>query len=432
MFISILILSIFTFTLSQSKSIQPIVIIPGLAASQLDATIINGAYKFGCPSNAPTPHRIWFSFYESALRLPCLIENTRLTYDTKTNCTIQGRSGSTIIPHDWGNTSGVESLDPKSKIKTFPLFRDMVNTLVNDHGYIRGLSVVAAPYDFRLWGDKCYSISFLLKLQHLIENTSIQNGNVPVRLVCHSMGCPATNRLLYTMSQAWKKQYVAGLVALGAPFAGAPSVIYSVVTGKMADVPVDLSKSVGTWPSMSGLIPYEMSNLGTPIYGKDTVIVTTTTRDYTINDMFALVRDLSTNGYYHRTFPSSNKGLPRLPNGTSVWKYIHEDLFSNGAHPGVNVDVVYVSDVPTPSKWTFTKDDLSDGGTASHDYLGDGTVPVNSIEIPSKSWMKEKTWKVALYPLKSQPKSAMNGMQSQHMGTCWHPGAIQVVVDSIK
>ena len=63
-------------------------------------------------------------------------------------------------------------------------------------------------------------------------------------------------------------------------------------------------------------------------------------------------------------------------------------------------------------------------GTASHDYLGDGTVPVNSIEIPSsKSWMKEKTWKVALYPLKSRPKSAMNGMQSQHMEV---PVGIQV------
>jgi hypothetical protein len=425
-------LTLFTFLVVPTCSIEPIVIIPGLAATQLDSTQVNAAPYFLCSSDRPNPYRIWFSFKESVVGLPCLIENTRLNYDTVTNCTIQGRSGSTITAHDWGNTTGIESLDPGSKIDEFVIFRAMVNKLVNDNGYERGISIRGAPYDFRLWGDECYSTEFLRRLQKLIEDTFSINGNVPVRLVCHSMGCPATTKLLVEMSSAWKKKYVTGIVALGAPFAGAPSVIYSVVTGDMAGLPVDMSRSVSTWPSMAALIPYDMSTLGVDIYGKDKVLVTTADRTYTTSDMFAFIRDLSQNGYYHRTYPLSNKGLARLANGTSVWKYIHESIFSNGTHPGVDIDTVYVSDCPTPSSWTFTKPDLSDGGTASHDYLGDGTVPSESMVIPSKIWSKDSRWRVTLHPLKSQPKSNMHGMSSQHMGTCWHPESIDIVVNLIK
>jgi hypothetical protein len=136
----ILILSLtLTLTLiAQTHAIEPIVIIPGLAATVLDATQVDATSHFLCSSNRPTPYRIWFSLTESVEKVLCLIENTRLQYDTQTNCTVQGRHGSTIFAHGWGNTTGVEALNPTGPSGArIPMFKDMVSTLVNDHGYER-------------------------------------------------------------------------------------------------------------------------------------------------------------------------------------------------------------------------------------------------------------------------------------------------------
>ena len=127
---------------AQAHSIEPIVIIPGLAASVLDATQVDATSHFLCSSNRPTPYRIWFSLTESVGNVRCLIENTWLQYDTQTNCTVQGRHGSTILAHGWGNTTGVEALNPTGPSGArIPMFEDMVSTLVNDHGYERGVSI---------------------------------------------------------------------------------------------------------------------------------------------------------------------------------------------------------------------------------------------------------------------------------------------------
>ena len=430
----ILILSLVALV-AQTHSIEPIVIIPGLAATVLDATQVDATSHFLCSSNRPTPYRIWFSLTESVEKVLCLIENTRLQYDTQTNCTVQGRHGSKILAHGWGNTTGVEALNPTGPSGArIPMFKDMVTTLVNDHGYERGVSIRAAPYDFRLWGDACYSKDLMSRIQVLITKTYAMNNNSAVRLICHSMGCAITHKMLLQMNAEWKEKYLVGLVALAAPFAGAPSSLYTIVTGDMAGIPLSFQRSVSTWASIASLIPHEMQHLGTPIYGKDTVVLQTPKQDYTIANIVELVRDLATNGYYHTQFPKAMHGRARLPDGDKIWKYIQTTLFNASAHPGVVLDTVYVSDVPTPSKYIYTKDDLSDsgGGTIVYGYKGDGTVPVNSVEIPSQAWNKEPHGKkVTLHPLPSQPKNHMNHMNSQHMGTCWHPMAIKIVVQLV-
>ena len=92
---------------------------------------------------------------------------------------------------------------------------------------------------------------------------------------------------------------------------------------------------------------------------------------------------------------------------------------------------MYVADVPTPSKYIYSKDDLSDGTTV-YGYMGDGTVPVESVEIPSQAWNKEPHGKkVTLHSLPSQPKNHMNHMNSQHMGLTWHPMAIKIIVQLV-
>jgi len=411
-----------------SPALPPIVIVPGLASSQLDSKIVNGASYWPCTRNHPKPYRIWFTVKESVTGVLCLVENTRLVYDLSTNCTIQGRAGTTITPHDWGGTDGIEALNPGGpKGFIFSLFADMVNVLVEKHGYVRGVSIRGAPNDFRLWGDACYSRNFLIRLQSLIEDTVHQNNGRPARVVCHSMGCPAVHKMLVSMDAVWKKKYVAGLVALGSPFGGAPSAIYTLVTGKMAGLSIPIQRSVGTWSSIPALLPHDTSRL--PMYKAKDVVLQTPQRNYTVSTMFQLVRDLSKTGFYYTNYPKANGGRARLPDGDKVYKYINEDIFQQSdKHPGVEVDLAYVNDAPTASQWIFTQPDLSDKGTAVHGFLGDGTVPVNSIEIPAKAWAAAGAERISLHPLSSQPVSAMKGMTSQHMGECWHPDSIALVV----
>ena len=61
------------------------------------------------------------------------------------------------------------------------LWRTMVNNLTATLGYEAGRSLRAAPYDFELYGDECYSRGLFERMRLLIEDTHDINGGRPVR-----------------------------------------------------------------------------------------------------------------------------------------------------------------------------------------------------------------------------------------------------------
>lgn len=59
---------------------------------------------------------------------------------------MENADGAFFRNFQFGNTTGVEFVD---KEKNLEYFYTLVETLCRDHGYERGESVLAAPYDFR-------------------------------------------------------------------------------------------------------------------------------------------------------------------------------------------------------------------------------------------------------------------------------------------
>ena len=136
-------------------------------------------------------------------------------------------------------------------------FVDMVSLLVS-HGYRRGFSVRAAPYDFRKAQSKAeqlvlnpvISFIYLMKfsldeqdgyfneLKVLVEETYTMNHKGKVTFIAHSLGNMYLLYFLNRQTQQWKDKYVASFISMGGPWAGAVKALKVVATGDDMDIPV--------------------------------------------------------------------------------------------------------------------------------------------------------------------------------------------------
>ena len=69
-------------------------------------------------------------------------------YDEETD-SFQDSEDVTITVPGFGGTEGVEFLTPGDKVNLVPYMNDLVEYFV-ERGYVRGESIRAAPYDWRL------------------------------------------------------------------------------------------------------------------------------------------------------------------------------------------------------------------------------------------------------------------------------------------
>ena len=99
-------------------------------------------------------------------------------------------------------------------------FKTIIKNLTAELDYEEGVSIRGAPYDFRWWGDACYTKTYFESLRMLVEDTFSTNNDRPVRFLCHSMGCPVGRAFLIsgidpTVDAAWRAKYMAGFIAIG-------------------------------------------------------------------------------------------------------------------------------------------------------------------------------------------------------------------------
>ena len=92
------------------------------------------------------------------------------------------------------------------------------------HGYERGVSIRAAPYDFRFAPHS--QPFYLVRLRQLVEDTWSVCGRRRVVLFAHSMGGLYAAYFLSKQPSAWKCRYVAALVTANTPWAGRSIVIH--------------------------------------------------------------------------------------------------------------------------------------------------------------------------------------------------------------
>lgn len=133
-------------------------------------------------------------------------------------------------------------------------------------------------------------------LTNLVEDTYRINGNEPVMLICHSMGCPVSYYYLLQKDQAWKDQYIQSFVTLAGAWGGAVKAMKAFTSGDNLGVIVvpalTIRKDERTFPSLAYLLPSDK------FWDEDEILVSTQRRNYTVNDYENFFRDINyTTGY---------------------------------------------------------------------------------------------------------------------------------------
>ena len=78
---------------------------------------------------------------------------------------------------------------------------------------------------------------YFSKLKALIEETFAMNGNMPVVLVCHSLGCPYSLIFLNQQLQDWKDKYLRVWLTISAPWGGSIKTLGLYASGYLLGIP---------------------------------------------------------------------------------------------------------------------------------------------------------------------------------------------------
>ena len=370
---------VFSACLLPATALQPVVLINGLAGSNLNARL-NGAKE---PHVFCDKKKDWFRIWLTVEELvpgvvDCFFHNVVVHFNNQTKqyedtegVDIDGNVG-------WGSTKGLDYLDPSLKAGKY--FHDIIKRL-ESIGYVDNKSLRGAPYDWRLSARGLDSkptfsgnnnLPYFAKLKALIEDTSVTNGGEKIHIISHSMGGPVSLAFLHRQSTDWKDKYIASLIAVSPPFGGSVKTVKAVVSGDNFDAPV-VHQNI-FWPVQSTCAsgPWLFPQDG--LWRSDEVLVETPSKNYTSADWLQLFSDMP---------------------GLSSVKLMSEetDILTNTlgekefVAPNVKVALIRGTDVKTEIGYTYGVDFNSSGKGKSAppptairtDNFGDGTVPNRSL-----------------------------------------------------
>lgn len=161
--------------------------------------------------------------------------------------------------------AGVDYLAPGALTESQSYVFGPVLKLLKSHGYVEGINLDAAPYDWRLpprilQERDNYFTETMDKITHLYR----QSNNSPVIILCHSMGCKTGHYLFNfvrqhlgeSKGQKWIDKYIEMYVPVGAPHIGSPKSVRVVMDGDTMgldafldhDEGVVLGRSLGSAP----------------------------------------------------------------------------------------------------------------------------------------------------------------------------------------
>jgi len=361
----------------QDSDRDPVILLPGLGASGLDAEIHkNNSVSWYCFKNLDWFH-LWFAV-EELLVQNCWMDNLHVTYDpTSGNYTNTG--GVNIRPTDFGGIKGVSYLDYKLgiPISLTSVYSNIVASL-QEVGYTVGQDLRGAPYDWRLPADYQAKNGWYAALQELIEETYTLNGNKPVVIITHSMGGPTALWFINNyVTQQWADQYIKSFMPIAAPWSGAPNALRAVLSGDnfgLAFLGIDIvqKKKFRDVARQAGGVVELLPN---PDVNKtSTVFVSTPSKNYTIDNFDELFADFGT------------------PETQPIYKDVDTVLLALHA-PQLPVYCLYGYGIETEIAYTYPSFD--DQPVIDNSDLGDGTVPLYSLKECS-NWDKQQSQPVTI------------------------------------
>ncbi|XP_065177783.1 phospholipase A2 group XV-like [Sycon ciliatum] len=358
----------------------PIVLVPGIAGSQID---VRHTEKIPYPDicrvvfSTNSWRQAWLSIKEVLPGLVrCFSIDMSLEFDVNTLKYNDPEGIETRIPN-FGSTKSIEYLDNSTDFiirAETKYFHDMVQYFVDNAGYERDESIVAAPYD---WRKSPWSMDgYFERLQALVENVTAKY-NAPAIVISHSMGGPVLKAFFNTTTSDWRDKHIKAWFPVEGVWIGSPKVLEAIVSGDGFGTPapvadlIDMERSLESTlflAPMPGLWPNDVSD--------ELIIVEETSKSYGVSDYVALLQALNI-----------SHAQERLANVMSKREMIH-------GPPGVRMYCIYGTNVDTAWGYKYSALDRS----APEKKIigdGDGTVPLPSLEY-CKNWVGKQPQPVVL------------------------------------
>jgi hypothetical protein len=331
--------------------------------SQLKVDLHNATPPhYMCKNNAEN-YPIWV---EPSLLLPlykdCLFYYLKVNYKDGTYTDNENVSVDVV---NFGTTDALAYLDPSIKIPQIGYFEELILYLSKELGYTLNKDIRGAAFDWRLASDGLHQRGYYNKVQSLVEDTYISNGNISVTFITHSMGGPVILEFFNSMTQEWKDTYINKFIAMSPPFGGALSSVRAGISGDTLGVP--LVPESFFLPVQRGAAsgPWLFPQTGTNLWTSEEVLVETPNKKYSPSNWTELYLDLH--------------DLDTL----NIYEAVRDKTLKAFRAPRVHTFVIHGSGVKTDGKIIYSED-FEEGKVPSKPSEvisedGDGTVSIRSL-----------------------------------------------------
>jgi len=397
-------------------SVHPVVLVPGIMGTVLDATVkLDERPSLFC-SKEETYSPFWIHPINMVDILDCYGDYFAPKF------VVQKDSG------EWVQDPGLQFSVPKQP-KVYSVYQllhwgiidevgyyDKVIEELIKYGYEDGENLISAGYNWMALPSDEWIENTRIRIETMVNKT---DGKEKAVIIGHSMGCPFSYYFLMKMGDDWIKKYIHMYIPTAPAWMGAlpPLSIlflsyYSRADFKRMDSVLedflsyffdpniyDILTNPLVFPVIKTALITAMASLGSKLrniptlwlllpwkdaFPSDMILAYTPSKNYTFSELETLLRDKGFENYMQKL--KSTQGL------FSQWNNYDKV-------PPVPVKVFYGKNQPTIIGLNFSQDfktfstrepfESSDVTMSSTKSYGDGTVPLESLRYVSDKWKKK-------------------------------------------
>ncbi|CAD6239591.1 unnamed protein product [Miscanthus lutarioriparius] len=294
--------------------LHPLVLVPGLTCSELEARLTD-AYRPSVPRCGAMKGKGWFGLWANCSDLPahhyvqCFIEQMTLVYDPAAN-DYRNLPGVETRVRGFGSSRGFQR-NPEHTTWCFEVLRHELEKA----GYRDGDTLFAAQYDLRyappVPGQSSEVFSrYFRRLTRLIEDASEKNENKKVILFGHSFGGMVALEFVRSTPMSWRDRYIKHLILVApVPAEGLVQTLHYFVSGSdLMYIPTVAQLSLTLRP-MWRSFESSIVNIPSPAVFGDRPLVVTARRNYSAYDVEDLLADI---GFGAGVEPFTRRAVPKM------------------------------------------------------------------------------------------------------------------------
>jgi len=294
--------------------LHPLVLVPGLTCSELEARLTD-AYRPSVPRCGAMKGKGWFGLWANCSDLPahhyvqCFIEQMTLVYDPAAN-DYRNLPGVETRVRGFGSSRGFQR-NPEHTTWCFEVLRHELEKA----GYRDGDTLFAAQYDLRyappVPGQSSEVFSrYFRRLTRLIEDASEKNENKKVILFGHSFGGMVALEFVRSTPMSWRDRYIKHLILVApVPAEGLVQTLQYFVSGSDLMYIPTVTQLALTLRPMWRSFESSIVNIPSPSVFGDRPLVVTARRNYSAYDVEDLLADI---GFGAGVEPFTRRAVPKM------------------------------------------------------------------------------------------------------------------------